>query len=111
MNDKHLKNLLHSFFELWVVNQGFREKAAAYKRALKTEEWRFLNDVILTIQGEMLSDMFSKQFTRLPDQEKDVIQRTYYNLNQILNFIKDPVGWCQKKSMRQANLNQRRVIK
>ena len=42
--------------------------------------------------------MFSRKHTQLTDREKDVVQRTYYNINQILDFLLDPLGKIKKQS-------------
>jgi len=57
----------------------------------------------MTIKGTMATDMFSKKFTDLDSQEKDTIQKTYYNIDQMLTFLLNPLGWMKKRS-RWANL-------
>jgi len=37
----------------------------------------------MTIKGTMATDMFSKKFTDLDSQEKDTIQKTYYNIDPV----------------------------
>jgi len=46
----------------------------------------------------MANDMFSRNYTALDQSEKDVVQRTYYNVGQILDFLSNPLPWVQKKS-------------
>lgn len=70
----------------------------AYERALKTEEWAFLRDAIMLMRGQMAVDMFSRHYTNLDETEKDVVQRTYYNINQMLEFLSEPEKWIRKRS-------------
>jgi len=96
-----MRNLLHQFFQLYLANEEFQQKSRRFQEALKTENWVFLKDIIFMIKGEMLSDMFSRDYMKLSAEEKDVVQRTYYNLNQILEFLLHPASWMQKKKMTQ----------
>jgi len=99
-----MRNLLNDFYQLFLTNEAFQEQANKYERAMKTDDWKFLRDTILVIRSNMLSDMLSSKHTKLSAQEKDVIQQTYYNLHQILDFILDPFTWGQKKSIRHKSL-------
>ena len=55
-------------------------------------------DAVLLIRGQMAVDMFSRSHTNLDEAEKDVVQRTYYNINQILEFLSEPEKWIRKRS-------------
>jgi len=50
------------------------------------------------MKGVMASDMFSRTFTDLDQTEKDVMQKTYYQMDQILVFLLNPSGWMKRKS-------------
>lgn len=52
----------------------------------------------MTIKGVMAGDMFSRRFTDLDQTEKDVMQKTYYQMDQILTFLLNPLGWMRRKS-------------
>ena len=93
-----MRNLVRIFEKLFNTNDEFARRANNYTRALKTEEWRFLNDAIQLIQGQMAIDMFSKKHTELTETEKDVVQKTYYNINQILDFLSNPQGWINRRT-------------
>jgi len=93
-----MKNLVSIFEKLFNSDDGFSRKAQHYTRAMQTEEWRFLVDAIRLIQGQMAVDMFSKQHTKLTEAEKDVVQKTYYNINQILDFLVNPQAWINRRT-------------
>jgi len=93
-----MRNLVSIFEELFREHDGFQRDATDFTRAMKSEQWKFLTDAILMIRGEMANDMFSYGYTKSDPIEKDVTQRTYYNVNQILDFLINPNRWVQKKS-------------
>ena len=93
-----MRNLVQIFEKLFNENDSFARQAQDYTRALKAQEWKFLTDAILMIRGQMAQDMFSKKFTELTETEKDVIQKTYYNINQILDFLINPQGWINRRT-------------
>lgn len=93
-----MRSLLKEFIVLFHSNDGFQRKLGSYQRAIKSEDWAFLRDVLLTIKGEMAVDMFSYKHTILDIKEKDVLQRTYYNIDQILDFLLKPEDWVRKQS-------------
>jgi len=93
-----VRNLVSIFEKLFNSNDEFARQAQNYTRALKTSEWKFLNDAIMMIRGQMAQDMFSKKYTDLSETEKDVVQRTYYNINQILDFLVNPHGWINRRT-------------
>ena len=56
--------------------------------------------MLLTIKGSILIDVFSKDFTDLEANEKDVMQRTYFNINQLLDFLIAPSRYIQARKSR-----------
>ena len=93
-----MKNLLNQFLELYKKNEAFQQELGQLDRAKATKEWKFYTDLLITIKGIMATDMFSKHHTLLDEREKDVIQRTYYNIDQMLTFLLNPVRWIEKRS-------------
>ena len=93
-----MKNLLNQFIKL-CDNEEFQRRMVAYERVLKTKQWEFVRDVLLTVKGTMLSDMLSHRFTILDQTEKDVTQRTYHNINEVLEFLSSPAKWIRRKSI------------
>jgi len=51
----------------------------------------------MLIKGQMAIDMFSRKFTLLDETEKNIVQQTYYNINQILTFLSEPDRWVKKR--------------
>ncbi len=94
-----MKHLVSDFLKEFITNEQFRDKASHYERALKSPDWEFLRDVIYMMKNKMAEDIFSKRYTDLDAAEKDVAQRAYFQINIILDFLLNPVGWINKKRM------------
>lgn len=101
-----IKSLIRQFLEYAERSEDFRRQADYYSKAIKTEEWKFLHTAIHLIMNKMLQHMLSKEFTSLDETEKDVTQRTYYNINQILTFLLDPSLWVRNRSKWLKSLSQ-----
>lgn len=95
---RQIKNLLNNFVEFYEKNEQFQQQLEQLHRATKTKEWKFYTDILMTVKGIMANDMFSKHYTLLDEKEKDITQRTYYNIDQMLTFLMNPIGWMKKKS-------------
>ena len=93
-----MKYLLKDIQEYMENDDSFRSKATNYSRTMKTQELEFMQSAILIIKGVMMKDMLSYQHTNSDAYEKDVTQRTYYNINQILDFLANPENWLRKKN-------------
>jgi len=100
-----MKDLLSEFLPHFEKNETYQRELLKYDKALNTEEWRFMVASIRMIQGKMLEHMFSKDYTGLDITEKDVVQRTYYNINQILGFLLEPRKWIDNRSKWKQNLS------
>jgi hypothetical protein len=85
-----MRKLLNTFYHLYDTNDEFKQRAVSFQRIMTTEDWKFIRDVILTIKGEIMADMLSSRFTNLSAGEKNVDQRSYFNINMILDFSKMP---------------------
>ena len=93
-----MRNLVSIFEELFREHDEFQRNSTDFSKAMETVQWKFLADAIRMIQGQMANDMFSNSYTKSDPTEKDVTQRTYYNVNQILDFLINPNRWIKKRS-------------
>jgi len=111
-----MKDLIAQIGAVFDGNEKFQSELLGFDKALKTPEWAAFVGMIRLMQGKMLEHMFSKEYTALDETEKDVTQRTYYNINRILTFLLSPMGWARKRSQRKqaftdhgkVNPNQRK---
>ena len=93
-----MRNLVNVFERVFNSNDDFARQAMAYARVLHTDEWKFLTNAIHLIKGEMSVDMFSREYTKLSESEKDVLQKTYYQTMLILEFLGDPKRWITRRT-------------
>jgi len=106
-----MKYLLKDIQDYMEKDDSFRRKAAYYSVNMKKEELAFMQEAILIIKGIMANDLFSFKHTNSDTYEKDVVQRTYYNINQILDFLANPEGWFRKKNrLKQAYTNTAKKV-
>ncbi len=80
----------------------------SYSKVSKTPDWQFLQDAIVLIKGQMAVDMFSSQYTNLSPEEKDLTQKIYFYLNEILTFFANPASWVNKRQKIGGNFDARR---
>ena len=107
-----MKYLLKDIMDYMDENDNFKRRAQNYSRTMKTQELEFMQLAIEIIKGIMLKDMLSFKHTNLDAYEKDVAQRTYYNIHEILDFLSNPEQWFRKKSkLRLAYSNTTEKIK
>lgn len=92
-----MKQLLNEFPKLYQSHDEFKRRLEHYQRTIKSDDWQFVRDIILTIKGEIYEQLLSARYTQLPPAEKDIEQRTYYNIIQVLDFLSDPMKWIAKK--------------
>jgi len=93
-----MKSLLNNFVIYYDTYEEFQHRVDQYQRAIKTKEWEFLRDTILVIKSQMAQDLLSKKFTDMNAEDKDVLQKTYYNINQILDYLSSPVRWFKRRN-------------
>jgi len=108
-----MKHLLNEFTDFFLKSEEFQREVTNLQRAIQSEQWGFYRKLLVTIRGMMATDMFSKRYTGLTPEEKDVMQRTYYNIDQMLNFLTNPIGWMKKTGkwqMFQTNLKRKEKV-
>ena len=92
-----MKNLLANIEARFKADDSFQRLLLNYSRAMKTEDWQFFLYAIESVKAEMQGDLLSSRFTKLDSVEKDVQQRAYYNIRQVLDFLSNPQTWLIKK--------------
>ena len=93
-----MKSQTSLFKELYHSHDDFKRRLDNFDRVSKTDEWKFLQDMILSMKGDIIAELLSKRFTELPLDQKNTQQIVYYKLMESLNFLASPVKWIKKKS-------------
>ena len=68
-----------------------KEGIEAYEAMQSTKGWQFHQSVLQLCRGRLLDILLSKGFTAKPAQEKDVLQRSFYEIDRIITFLLDPL--------------------
>jgi hypothetical protein len=69
-----------------------------YYSLAKHEGWKMHLMHLEKLKLLMSVDMLSSEFTRLPPDEKDIRQRTYASVAEVLNFLQQPFKDVHKKA-------------
>ena len=100
-----MKNLLSQFVAYYEHNEEFQREMANFQYVIKSGDWVFYKKMLMIIKGVMATDMFSSKYTSLSAEEKDVMQKTYYNIDQILTFLLNPIQWMKSKNKYRYSTN------
>ena len=65
-------------------------KLSKFVNLTKDPGFIVFQEILLRLQGFMATDLLSSRVTKLDTNNKDIVQRTYYNLNLIINFLLNP---------------------
>lgn len=103
-----MRKLLHEVFDGYQNNDEFKRQLENYARYIELPEGRFVKDTFMVLKGTILNTMLSSAYTKLDPTEKDVMQRTFYNITQLLDFLLSPVKEIQKKESKLQNLTGQR---
>ena len=101
-----MKEVLREIYQVYESNDEFKRKLENYARYIKSDDGKFIRDIFLLLKGSMLQTLLSAKYTNLTRDEKDVMQRTFYHICQLLDFLASPVGVMQEKKARQIHLNR-----
>ncbi len=93
-----MKNLLNNFVVYYDSYDEFKHRVDQYQRVLESKEWAFFKEHLLVIKSEMANRMLTEKFTDMNAEDKDVLQKTYYNINQILDYLGSPVKWFRRRN-------------
>lgn len=93
-----MQNLLNEFVKHYQRDDNFKRQVDQYQRSLSSGEQDFIKNIFLLYKGLMSNDMISRRYTSLSPDEKDIIQKTYYNLNLLFDFLLYPNKWMEKKT-------------
>jgi len=93
-----MQKFLNDLAKAYQADDNFKMKLDRFQHALKSEDWRFFITLAMAMKNHMAVDMFTAHYTKLTPQEKDIRQRTYANMNDVLDFFMNPLSYFRKKS-------------
>ena len=94
------KTALKDFVLVCYSNEEYARKLASLERASKGDDWRTVIEILWTIKNKMASELVaSRKITELDATEKDIVQRVYHEVNEIIDFLTAPSKWVSKKGL------------
>ena len=58
--------------------------------------WAVHQELLLLMRGTIAETLLSAKFTKLPQDEKDVMQRAYFQVDQIIQFLLSPARGAEQ---------------
>ena len=87
-------------------------RAQKYEQMQKTDGWKIHTEYLMYIRGLMAEDLLSDRFTALRPIEKDVSQRAYALVDQMVLFLVDPLAKARKLNViAKHNFNQEATLR
>ena len=100
-----MRELLGNFTALFLKDEKFRDNLASYIRFLESRDGIFFRTMLQTMMSMMVEDLLSKRYTLLGATEKDVEQRAYHQIYEILLFLSSPSKWIKDKTAYKMSVN------
>lgn len=60
--------------------------------------WGTHREMLLTLRGMIATELLSDRFTKLDATEKDVQQRAYSHVNELINFLLNPLDLATRRA-------------
>lgn len=86
MMGRHVRELVRFLYN---SEQGL-QALHKYEQMQQHEGWNVHTDTMIMLKGMILQDMIGRTFTELPPTEKDVRQRAYVGVIEVLDFLINP---------------------
>ena len=106
-----MRGILTEISKTLAQDPNFRADILNYIEMKKHDGWLLHQKMLLTMRGMIAEEMLSSRFTKLDEHEKDVHQRTYHNVNEVIGFLLNPLERAAKKAQFERNfereINQR----
>ena len=97
-----MRNLITQIVDNYQNYDEFKRSLESYHKFIKSESGKFAFDVLRLCQTTCVNELLTTRYTKLEPTEKDVQQRTIYQLNQILTFLMAPMTEVNRKKKKKA---------
>ncbi len=95
-----VKKQLKRFVAICQNNAEYQRKLEGLVRVVKSPEWAFVIQILWSIKNEMAIELLeSSKYTKDSQESKDVTQKVYHNIGELIDFLTDPRNWISKKGM------------
>ena len=100
-----MRTLINELIETYDKFDEFKHQLESYHNFVQSENGKFVQDVFFHCQTRMVKALLSLRFTKLSPTEKDVEQRTIYQINQMLEFLMAPMRVINEKKAKRIKPN------
>jgi hypothetical protein len=91
-----LNHLISQLVKKVTSSEEDKHKVEKYMQLQTFEGWKTHQEYLLYLRGLMAEDLLSDRFTSLKPIEKDVCQRAYAMVDQMVLFLLDPLAKARK---------------
>jgi hypothetical protein len=74
-----------------VSTETEKQKYNKLVQMTQTDGWQIYMEYLLYMRGFMAEDLFSKEFTEKTPAEKDILQRAYSMVSEVILFLTNPL--------------------
>lgn len=101
------KRALKEFAYICHSTEEYQQKLVELDRIVKTKEWATVVQILWNIKNKMASDLVgSIKVTNLDPTEKDIVQRVYHEVNEMIDFLTRPLNWVNRKGLLARGLSK-----
>jgi len=94
------KSAIKNFVLVCSNNEEYERRLTSLIRASKSEEWKVVVELLWNIKNNMASELVaSDKLTDMDATQKDIVQRVYHEVNEIIDFLTMPARWIGKKGL------------
>ena len=94
------KEAIKKFVLLCYSNEEYSQKLVGLERVVKSKEWTTVIEILWSIKNNMASELLeSDKLTQSDSGQKDIVQRVYHEVNEIIDFLTLPTKWISKKGL------------
>ena len=87
-----MKHLIIQTVKKYFSNEADRQRLSQYDILREQPGWIFHVEALRFLQGLILQEIMSKSFTESSKEEKDVQQRAFKGIYDVIEFLIDPVA-------------------
>jgi hypothetical protein len=97
-----VKNLISELISTYNQYDEFKRKLQNYHNYVTSPEGEFVRDVFKTTKLAIITEVFTARYTKQSAEDKDVQQRTFYQLDQMLDFLMAPMRVVNEKTKKMS---------
>ncbi len=112
-----MRKLIKQIAKLYAADEAAAQGFQKFYRLRQQEGWTEFVRMMHIIRGLMGTELFSRRYTELSWEEKDVRQRSFAGINELLEFLENPSPELERAMFlaghkdAQENMMQRQKMK